>query len=140
MIQDHLKNIASSRDKEGEAPVEFLSTAEEHYHQFFISAEILHWNSPGNKNNGFKNVAWRRFFSWTFAMSSVFSNDLDKFTDSNKSLKNIVDEKQVGINYFIMNASRKLLVPEVLNLSELILLVPTTNAVSERSRSTLCRV
>ena len=30
-------------------------------------------------------------------MSSVFSNDLDKFTDSNKSLKNIVDEKQVGI-------------------------------------------
>ena len=97
MIQDHLKNIASSRDKEGEAPVEFLSTAEEHYHQFFISAEILHWNSPGNKNNGFKNVAWRGFFSWTFAMSSVFSNDLDKFTDSNKSLKNIVDEKQVGI-------------------------------------------
>ena len=73
-------------------------------------------------------------------MSSVFSNDLDKFTDSNKSLKNIVDEKQVGINYFIMNASRKLLVPEVLNLSELILLVPTTNAVSERSRSALCRV
>ena len=29
---------------------------------------------------------------------------------------------------------------EVLELVELILLVPTTNAISERSRSTLCRV
>ena len=27
---------------EKEAPVEFVSTVEEHYHQIFISAEILH--------------------------------------------------------------------------------------------------
>ena len=56
MIQDHLKKIVSSHYEEGEAPVEFTSTVEEHYHQDFISAEILHWNSSGNKNNGFKSV------------------------------------------------------------------------------------
>ena len=54
-------------------------------------------------------------------------------------------EKQVGIKETItiispLNTSRKLLVSEVLKLVELILLVPTTNAVSERSRSALCRV
>ena len=38
------------------------------------------------------------------------------------------------------NASQKLLVSEVLELVKLISLVPNTNAVSERSRSTLCRV
>ena len=32
----------SSHYEEGEAPVEFVSTVEEHYHQIFISAEILH--------------------------------------------------------------------------------------------------
>ena len=42
MIQDHLKKIVSSHYEEGEAPVEFASTVEEHYHQDFISAEILH--------------------------------------------------------------------------------------------------
>ena len=60
-------------------------------------------------------------------------------------MKNIIDEKEVGIKEVIkiissLNASRKLLVSEVLRLVELILLVPTTNAVSERLRSTLCRV
>ena len=55
-----------------------------------------------------------------------------------KILKNIVDEKQVRIKEAIkiissLNASQKLLVSEVLNLVELILLVPITNAVSERS-------
>ena len=39
-----------------------------------------------------------------------------------------------------LNKSRKLLVSEVLRLVKLILLVPSTNAISERSRSTLCRV
>ena len=34
----------------GEAPAELVSTVEEHYHQIFISAEILHWNSSGNGN------------------------------------------------------------------------------------------
>ena len=31
-----------SSHEEGEAPVEFVSTSEEHYHQVLISAEILH--------------------------------------------------------------------------------------------------
>ena len=60
-------------------------------------------------------------------------------------MKNIVDEKQIGIKEAIkivssLNGSRKLLVSEVLKLVVLILLVPTTNAVSERSCSTLCKV
>ena len=62
-----------------------------------------------------------------------------------KTWKNVADEKQVRIKETIkiissLNVSRKLLVSEVLELVELILLVPTTNAVSERSRSTLCEV
>ena len=80
------------------------------------------------------------------AISLLFSNDLDKFKLETqiKTSKNIVDEKQVGIKEAIkiissLNASRKLLVSEVLKLVKLILLVPT-NAVSERSRSTLYRV
>ena len=80
------------------------------------------------------------------AISLLFSNDLDKFKLETqiKTFKNIVDEKQVGIKEAIkiissLNASRKLLVSEVLKLVKLILLVPT-NAVSERSRSTLYRV
>ena len=78
-------------------------------------------------------------------MSSLFSSDLDQFRDSNKNFENIVDEKQVGIkeatkNISSLNASRKLLVSEVIKLVKLILLVPTTNAVSERLRSTLCSV
>ena len=146
MIQDHLKKIVSSHYEEGEAPVEFVSTVEEHYHQVFISAEILHRNSSGNKNTGFKSVAWTRFWSWTLAISLLFSSDLDKFKLETqiKTFKNIADEKQVGIKEAIkitssLNASRKLIVSEVLKLVKLILLVPTTNAASEGSRSTLCR-
>ena len=60
-------------------------------------------------------------------------------------MKNIVDEKQFGTKEAIkiispLNASRKLLVSEVLKLVKLILLAPTTYVASERSRSTLCRV
>ena len=60
-------------------------------------------------------------------------------------MKNIVDEKLVGLKEAItiilsINVSQKLLVPEVLKLLKLILLVPTTIAVSERSCWTLCRV
>ena len=62
-----------------------------------------------------------------------------------KALENIVDKKRVGVKEAMkiissLNASRKLLVVELLKLVKLILLVPTTNAVSERSRKTLCRV
>ena len=36
------KRKVLSHYEEGEAPVEFVSTVEEHYHQIFISAQILH--------------------------------------------------------------------------------------------------
>ena len=95
----------------------------------------------------FQSVVWRKFWSWTLAIPSLFSSDVDEFKLETqiKTLKNIVDEKQVGTKegmkiILSLNASRKLLVSEVLSLVKLILLVPTTNAVSERSRSTLCIV
>ena len=67
-----------SHYEKGEAPVELVSTVKEHYHQIFISAEILHRNSSGNGNTAFESVAWRRFWLWTLAISSLFSNKLDK--------------------------------------------------------------
>ena len=59
-------------------------------------------------------------------------------------MKDIVDGKQFGRKDAIkiislLNASRKLLVSEVLKLAKLILLVPITNVASERSPSMLCR-
>ena len=42
MAQNYLKKgKVLSHYEEGEAPVEFVSTVEEHYRQIFISAEIL---------------------------------------------------------------------------------------------------
>ena len=73
------KRKVLSHYEKGEAPVEFVSTVEEHYHQIFLSAEILHRNSSGNGNTAFKSVVWRRFWSSTLAISSLFSNELDKF-------------------------------------------------------------
>ena len=66
-----------------------------------------------------------------------FGNDLDKFEleTQMKTFKNFVDEKQVRIK----EAIKKLFLSEVLKLVQLILLVPTTNTVSEKSRSTLFR-
>ena len=59
-------------------------------------------------------------------------------------MTHIIDEKQVAIKDTIkiissLNASQKMLVSEVFKLVKLILLVPATNAVSERSPSTLRR-
>ena len=72
---------------------------------------------------------------------------MDKFKVETQlaTLKHIVDEKQVGIKDAIkiissLNASQKLLASEVLKLVKLILLVPATNAASERSCSSLRRV
>ena len=82
-------------------------------------------------------------------ISSLFGSNLDKFKSETQltTLIHIIDEKQVAIKDAIkvissLNASQKLLVlvSEVLKLVKLILLVPTTNAVSERSCSTLRRV
>ena len=79
-------------------------------------------------------------------MSSFFSSDPHKFKLETqlKTLTHIVDEKQVAIKDAItiissLNASRKLLVSEALKLVKLILTVPATNAVSERSYSMLHR-
>ena len=79
-------------------------------------------------------------------MSSFISSDLHKFKleAQLKTLTHIVDQKQVGIKYAIttislLNASQKLLVSEVFKIVELILTVPATNAVSERSCSMLRR-
>ena len=60
-------------------------------------------------------------------------------------MTDIVDEKQVKIKDAItiissLNASQKLLVSKMLKLVKLILTVPATNAVSERSGSTFRRV
>ena len=77
-------------------------------------------------------------------MSSFFRSDLQKFKLETqlKTLNHIVDEKQARIKDAItiissLNASQKLLVSEVLKLVKLISTVPATNAVSERSCSTL---
>ena len=76
-----------------------------------------------------------------------FRKFLEKVRASNQKLEiddqQVVDEKKIKEAIKIissLNKSRKLLVSEVLRLVKLILLVPTTNAVSERLRSTLCRV
>ena len=75
-----------------------------------------------------------------------FSSDLHNFKLETqlKTLTHIVDEKQVAIKDTItiissLNASQKLLVSEVLKFVKLILTVPTTIAISERSCSTLHR-
>ena len=145
MIQDHLKKIVSSHYEEGEAPVEFVSTVEEHYHRVFISAEyqietlqsikIMVLKALHEQDCGHELQQCLRFLAVT---------QINLETQI-KTLKNIVDEKQIGIKEAIkivssLNGSRKLLVSEVLKLVVLILLVPTTNAVSERSCSTLCKV
>ena len=75
-----------------------------------------------------------------------FSSDLYKFKLETqlKTLTHIVDEKQAAITDAItiissLNAPGKLLVSEVLKFVKLIFIVPATNAVSERSCSTLHR-
>ena len=78
-------------------------------------------------------------------MSLLFSSDLHKFRLGTqlKTLTHIVDEKEIKIKDAIiilsLNASQKLLVFEILKLVKLILPVPATNAVSERSCSKLRR-
>ena len=79
-------------------------------------------------------------------LSSLFSSDLHKFKLETqlKTLIHIVDKKEVGIKdawtiTSLLNASQKLLVSEVLQLVKLILTVPATNAVGERSCSTFRR-
>ena len=78
-------------------------------------------------------------------MSLLFSSDLHRFRLGTqlKTLTHIIDEKEIKIKDAIiilsLNASQKLLVFEILKLVKLILPVPATNAVSERSCSKLRR-
>ena len=127
--------------EEGEAPAESVFTVQGHYRQDFYSAKILLWNSSDNGDNSCKSVVRRRFRSWTLAIPLLFSSDLDKFKLETqiKTFKNIADEKKAGIKEAIkiilsLNAS------QVLKLVKLILLAPTTNAVTKKSRSMLRRV
>ena len=62
--------------EKGEASVEFVPTVEKHYRQNFVSAEILHWKSSGNGIFAFKSVLWRRFWSWTLAISLLVCDEL----------------------------------------------------------------
>ena len=78
--------------------------------------------------------------------SLFFSSELHKFKLETqlKPSTRIVDEKVVGVKDAItiilsLNASQKLLVFEVFKLVKLILIVPATNAVNERSFSILRR-
>ena len=133
MSQNHLKRKVSNHYEEVEAPVEFASTVEEPQHQVFISAETA-----------LREIDFRQKFHQYLRFFLQWPNKV-KLETQIKTLKNIVDEKLVGLKEAItiissINVSRKLLVPEVLKLVRLILLVPTTIAVSERSRLTLCRV
>ena len=73
----------------------------------------------------------KKIWSRTLAIASLFISD-------------VVDEKQVGIKEAMkiilsLNASRKLSESEVLRLVKLILPVTTTNTISVRSCSMLCR-
>ena len=77
-------------------------------------------------------------------ISLFFNSDLDKFKLETelKNVAHIVDETQDEIKDATkiiqsLNASQKLLVAEVLKMVQLILLVLATNAVKERSYSTL---
>ena len=79
-------------------------------------------------------------------LSSLFNSDLHKFKLETqlKTLIHIVDEKEVGTKdastiISLLNASQKLLESEVLQLVKLILTVPATNTVGERSCSTFRR-
>ena len=77
-------------------------------------------------------------------ISLFFNSGLDKFKLETelKNVAHIVDETQDEIKDATkiiqsLNASQKLLAAEVLKMVQLILLVLATNAVSERSYSTL---
>ena len=115
--------------------------------KIFNSAEILLCHSSDNGNTTFKSVMWRRFWSLTLAISLVlFSSDLEKFKFETqiKTFKNMADEKnwnkRSNKNYFIKCILKAVSIwsPEACKVR--ILLVPTTNAVSKRSHSVLCRV
>ena len=79
-------------------------------------------------------------------MSLVFRSDLHKVKlwTQLKTLIHIVEKKQIKIKdaiiiILLLNAPQILLVSEVLRFVKLILIVPTTNAKSERSCSMLYR-
>ena len=57
MIQNYLKKKNSGHYEEGEAPVEFASTTDEHYCQNFYAAEILLGNSSDNGKSAFESIA-----------------------------------------------------------------------------------
>ena len=146
---------------EEEAPVEFVSKVEEYYLHFFYQATEIVVNCIPNRFQQkdhietlekmaillLKVLCDEDFDHELQQMFSFFSSDLHKFKLKTKlkTLTHIVDEKQVAKKDAItvissLNASQKLLVSEVLRLVKLILTVPVTIAVSERSCSTKHRL
>ena len=155
------KRKVSSRYEDGEAPGEFVSTVEEHYRQIFYQTIDVVTNCIRDRfqqkdyvetfqtveNLLLKALRKEDFGLELQQISSFFDSDLDKLKLETQltTLTHIVDKKQVALKDTIkiissLNGSQKMLVSEVLKLVKLILLVPVTNAVSERSCSTLRRV
>ena len=155
------KRKVPSRYEDGEAPTEFVSTDEEHYRQFFYQTINMVANCVHDRFQQkdyietfktMENLLSKALREEDFGLelqqiSSFFGSDLDKFKLETQltTLTHIIDEKQVAMKDAIkiissLNASQRMLVSEVLKLVKLILLVPATNAVSERSCSTLRRV
>ena len=110
----------------------FLSQ-QKYYIETLQAMEILLLKALREEDFGHELQQYLRFL----AMSQINLNQRPK--------KNIVDEKQFGTKKATniispLNASRKLLVSEVLKLVKLILLAPTINAAIGRQRSMLCGV
>ena len=147
--------------EDGEAPAEFVSTVEEHYRETFYQTINMVTNCIRDRFQQkdyveafqtMENLLLKALREEDFGLelqqiSSFFGSDLDKFKLETHltTLTHIIVEKKVTIKDAIkiissLNASQKMLVSEVLKLVKLILLVPVTNAVSERSCSTLRRV
>ena len=154
------KRKVPSRYEDGEAPAEFESTVEEHYRQIFYQTIDMVTNCIRERfqqkdyvetfqtmENLLLKALSEEDFGLDLQQISLFSGSaLDKFKlETQLTTLTHIDEKQVAIKDAIkiissLNASQKMLVSEVLKLVKLILLVPVTNAVSERSCSTLRRV
>ena len=139
------KRKVSNHYEEGETPVKFVSTFEEHSRQVLYQAIDMAVNCIRDRFQKkdyieplqamgmllLKALREKDFGHELQQISSFFRSDLDKFKLETqlKTLTHIVDEKQVVIK-----------VSEVVKLVKLILLVPTTNAVGERPCLPLLKV
>ena len=87
------RKVLSPYEK-AEAPVEFCIYSWGILPQNSYLSWNIHWNSSGNWNTACKIVAWRRIWSWTLAISSLFSNELSR--DLNKNFAKYCWWKTIG--------------------------------------------